>query len=219
MALNKHPAALSYRMTENYTQERSRFPAELFELPDSSILACDRSTSACQVWLDGSQPPRALTGEKYKGATKVIPLTHDFADGDLLVTNSAVIRSGSTSWSRLDLTSPYAAVVLGDTVLVSCKGFRGQSRVGAMVVELAMHNGRTTGTLGNGVLLNPKGIAVGSDGAIFVADWDKSVVQVTNCNHESRVRAVFSHMLFNNISSRFQSMVSPAVHWVDCPFF
>ena len=81
-------------------------------------------------------------------------------------------RTGSIAWKRTGLSGPWAAVVVGDTALVTeCSA--------GQVVVLGLGNGATGSTFGKGTLKNPTGIAVGpSGGEIVVADCETKLVHV-----------------------------------------
>ena len=148
------------------------YPTEVCELPDQSLIVADWNGGggpAWRVWPDGSQPPQQLPPAT-ANATAVLPV----ADGYLVVSygEGRVERTGSTAWKRTDLKGPWAAVVVGDTALVTENG-RGQ------VVRLALGSGATVGTVGTGILKNPVGIAVGPTGEIVVADAGTKLVHVS----------------------------------------
>ena len=93
------------------------YPTEVCELPDQSLIVADGyGGPAWRVWPDGSQPPQQLPPAT-ANATAVLPV----ADGYLVVScnEDRVERTGSTAWKRTDLKNPYAAVVVGDTALVT----------------------------------------------------------------------------------------------------
>ncbi len=66
---------------------------------------------------------------------------------------------------------PFAAVVVGDAVLVTEYG-------AARVARLDMGSGETCGSFGEGTLKHPEGIAVGAGGEIVVADRSTQQVHV-----------------------------------------
>ena len=148
-------------------------PTEVCELPDQSLIVADWDGGpAWRVWPDGSQPPQQLPPAT-ANATAVLPV----ADGYLVVSydEGRVERTGSIAWKRTDLQGPWAAVVVGDTALVTenCGG-------AGQVVRLALGSGATVGTVGKGILENPSGIAVGpTTGEIVVADWGPNLVHVS----------------------------------------
>ena len=149
------------------------WPAEVCELPDQSLIVADwRGGPAWRVWPDGSQPPQQLPPAT-ANATAVLPV----ADGYLVVSHweNRVERTGSIAWKRTDLKYPCAAVVVGDTALVTeqCGG-------AGQVVRLALGSGATVGTVGKGILKIPRGIAVGpTTGEIVVADSLTELVHVS----------------------------------------
>ena len=152
------------------------------ELPDQSFAVADGGYGgggvAWRVWPDGTQPPQPLPPATAK-ATCVLPVGSDW----LVVSwrKDRVERTGSIAWQRTDVMNPWAGVVVGDTALVTEKNCRSLfSGVGkARVVRLALGSGKTVGTLGQGTLQHPRGIAVGPDGCIFVADCMTKMVHVS----------------------------------------
>ena len=147
------------------------YPTEVCELPDQSLIVADGfgGGPAWRVWPDGPQPPQQLPPAT-ANATAVLPV----ADGYLVVSGreGRVERTGSTAWKRTGLSYPFAAVVVGDTALVT-------ENCGGQVVRLALGSGATVGTVGTGILKNPFGIAVGPTGEIFVADAGTKLVHVS----------------------------------------
>ena len=145
-------------------------PTEVCELPDQSLVVADHSGGgpAWRVWPDGSQPPQQLPPAT-ANATAVLPV----GDGWLVVScnQNWVERTGSVAWQRTDLSDPWAAVVVGDTALVTEAG-------AGQVVRLALGSGATVGTFGKGTLQHPYGIAVGPTGEIVVADEGTKLVHV-----------------------------------------
>ena len=100
-------------------------PTELVELPDTSLIIADRAGGpAWQVWPDGSRAPQQLPPATAT-ATCVLPVD---GDGYLVVSyqQNRVERTGIRAWKRTDLNSPWAAVVDGNTVLVTVTGGRGR---------------------------------------------------------------------------------------------
>ena len=133
-------------------------PAEILHFPDSSLAVADWGGGpAWRVWVDGSQPPQQLPAATTK-ASAVIPL----GDGLLIVSyrENRVERTGSIAWKRTDLKSPWSAVVVGDTALVT--------EIGAgLVVQLDLRTGTTIKVFCK--VMSPVGIAVGPTGELFVA--------------------------------------------------
>ena len=147
-----------------------KLPNEVCELPDQSLIVADRGGGpAWRVWPDGSLPPQQLPPAT-ANATAVLPV----ADGYFVVScdEGRVERTGSTAWKRTGLKNPYAAVVVGDTALVTESG-------GGQVVRLALGSSATVGTVGTGILKYPLGIAVGPTGEIVVADRGTKLVHVS----------------------------------------
>jgi streptogramin lyase len=142
---------------------------------DGSILVpdCWLGAPAMQVWPDGTRPAQQLPPATAR-ATAVLAINGDVAGGLIVVAcdENRVERTGCTAWKRTDMKFPYAAaVVAGDAVLVTESG-------AARVARLEMGSGVTRGTLGEGTLEKPRGIAVGADGEIVVADWSIKQVHV-----------------------------------------
>lgn len=172
---------------------------EMCELADSSIILADWGGGpAQQVWLDGARTAQAL-GADTAGASAVVAVDK----GHLIVHWSGgwVARTGSVAWRTTRRISwPYTAVVVGHTALVSCTGCDGDGA--AQVVRLDMQSGDVTGSFGKGVLKYPRGVAVGPDGIIHVADYSAGVVQVlqlfvwnVSCNAIVFSTSFFKHIL------------------------
>ena len=120
-------------------------------------------------------------------AAKAIP-------GDLWVVKAQIHaggrgKAGGVKLARtFDEVKQYAAAMLGtkmatyqsagvalpvDTVLVT------QTIGGGRVVRLALGSGATVGTVGDGILQHPRGIAVAATGEIVVADDGTKLVHVS----------------------------------------
>lgn len=82
-------------------------------------------------------------------------------------------RTGSATWKRTDLQGPWAAALAKseDSVLVTV---RDEKRV----VQLALGSGATIKVFGSETLKDPRGIAVGPAGDVFVADCITKLVHV-----------------------------------------
>jgi DNA-binding beta-propeller fold protein YncE len=141
---------------------------------DGSILVadCAEGAPAMQVWPDGTRPSQQLPPATMN-ATAVLAIDGDVAGGLIVVSwnENRVERTGRTAWKRADMKRPFAAVVVGDAVLVTELG-------AARVARLDMGSGATRGTFGEGTLKNPFGIAVGAGGEIVVADFGTKQVHV-----------------------------------------
>jgi hypothetical protein len=145
----------------------------LFKSPECISLASDGSilvgdfcygTPAKQVWPDGSRPPQELPPAT-NNATTVLAIDGDVGNGLIVVSfnEGRVERTGHTAWKRTDFLNSYAAVVVGDVVLVSSRDMR-------RVTSLDIVSGATRGTFGEDVLKSPHTMAVGPGGEIFVLD-------------------------------------------------
>jgi hypothetical protein len=153
------------------------FPTELVELPDTSLIIADGDVGfgggpAWQVWPDGSRAPQQLPPVT-ANASCVLPVD---GDGYLVVSflQNRVERTGIRAWKRKDLVWPWAAVVDGNTVLVTVQGGGGR------VERLDLGSGATVGTGGVGTLQEPNGIAVvAATGEVVVADNGTTLVHVS----------------------------------------
>ena len=176
MAYAADPASLSAPCrVPNATVKH--IPAMVFNMDDASIILADQNGGpAQQVWLDGARAPQLLAADT-QGASAVLPVDN----GYLIVhwNGNWVARTGSVAWKRERISYAYSAVVVGGTALVSCGGCDGD--YASQVVRLDMQSGRAIGSIGKGTLQYPRGVAVGADGTIFVADCGAHVVQVLGC--------------------------------------
>jgi YVTN family beta-propeller protein len=125
---------------------------------------------AIQVWLDGTgtRSPQTLHADTSK-AKAVLPVGCE--PGSLLVVvRDDVMRIGSRPW-RVSLKDPSAAVIVGDTALVTECG-------AGRVTSLNIETGETRGSFGEGILKQPLGIAVGPREEIVVVAWSSMMVYV-----------------------------------------
>ena len=157
--------------------ETYNLPCEIRECHDNSFIVAYHwpHVTARRVWLDNMQPSQALSHITAR-ATAVLPLFDQETKEDkgLLIVSydeNRVERTGNISWRRIDVRSPWAAVLddNGDTALVT-------EYQGRRVLRIDMHSGVTTNVIGKGVLVHPLGIAVSAKtGHIVVADESKAV--------------------------------------------
>jgi hypothetical protein len=128
------------------------------------VADCAAGVPAMQVWPDGTRQPQQLPSAT-ANASAVLAINGDVASGLIVVSRdeNRVERTGRTAWKRLGLKQPWAAVVVGDAVLVTENG-------AARVTMLDMGSGVTRATFGEETLKGPRGIAVGPSGEIVVAD-------------------------------------------------
>jgi YVTN family beta-propeller protein len=140
---------------------------------DGSLLVADdaEGAPAMRVWPDGTQPSQQLSPAT-ANATAVLAIDGDVAGGLIVVSydENRVERTGRTAWKRTDMKGSFAAVVAGDTLLVTERGV-------ARVARLDMVSGVTRGKFGKRTLSHPTGIAVGA-GEIVVADCGTQQVHV-----------------------------------------
>ncbi len=133
----------------------------------------DMGAPGIQVRPNSSRRQQQQLPPATKCATAVLAIDGDLASGLIIVASSQkrVERTGHIAWKRTDLIQPWAAVLVGDAVLVTENG---ESRV----VRLDMATGATRDTFGGGTLKNPQGIAVAAGGEIVVADYGTKLVHV-----------------------------------------
>ncbi len=148
---------------------------------DGSAIVADgcKGCPAVQVWLDDSQSPQDLPRVTCY-ATAVLMIDQTIGNGMIVVSPSwsGVERTGRRApvWTRKDLGRPYGAVICGDEVFVtSSDGY---------VAILNIDSGETLAMFGDDLLESPRGIAIGLDGEIVVADDQSNLVHVFSAEGE-----------------------------------
>lgn len=161
------PAALPFRLGPSLPIQG--IPSQLCELYDSSlILASFVSGLAHRVWLDGSHPPQPLPVDE--GANCVLHTNNGYlilhSLCELVAWKNPL--SPAQDWTVYCIKTPTAAVVVGGSALISCRGFDGFHA--GHLLELDLKSGRAVGSIGKGKLRAPHGVAICPDDKIHVVD-------------------------------------------------